>query len=124
MGALGYKVRRREPIEGPMLTPVLHQQEDYSNGGGNLSGFDERIPQSQIACRPSRRQIAFFLAPIEWPMGCGDFIMGHETIPFMQRFPRGRLSTMDDRRNVSIPPRVSYGSQIPELDGLSPNGLD
>jgi hypothetical protein len=120
---LGYTVRRRVPPAGPVVTPGLHNQEDYSNGGGNVKGFDERMPQSLIHCRPSRRQIVFFLSTNgQWSED--RFIMGHETIPYQQRFPRGRLSTMDDRRNVSVPPRISYGSMIGENDGVSPNGLD
>lgn len=121
-----FRVTRREPPAGPMITPGLHNQWDIESNQ-TVAQFDERIPQSQIHCRPSRRFIAFFLAPgtaggPNWE--ADDFIMGHESIPFTRRFPRGRLSTMDDRRNIDIPPRVAYGSLVGDMDGVSPNGLD
>lgn len=118
-----YRVGRREPPAGPVLTPAEYNANDLQTDV-TVHGFDERLPQSQIICRPSRHWIAFFLAPVDWPMGCGDFIMGHEAIPRAANTPRGRLSTMDDRRNVAIPPRVTYGSLVGDMDGVSPNGLD
>lgn len=121
-----HRVIRREPPAGPMITPGEHNHWDVQSNQ-TVAQFDERIPQSQIQCRPSRRFIAFFLAPGNsggpaW--SAEDFIMGRETIPFARRFPRGRLSTMDDRRNVDVPPRIAYGSLVGNMDGVSPNGLD
>lgn len=109
-----------------MLTPGEHNQWDMQINQ-TVSPVSEKIPQSEIVARPSRRFIAFFLAPGNsggpaW--SAEDFIMGHESIPFARRFPRGRLSTMDDRRNIDIPPRVAYGSLVGDMDGVSPNGLD
>lgn len=86
--------------------------------------LEERIQQSLLPHRPSTRMIAFFLSPLgfAWP---DDFIMGHETVGFTNaNTPRGRLSTMDDRRNIGIPDRVSYGSIVGESDGVAPYGLD
>lgn len=106
-----------------MRTPGEHNRWDMqSNQTAPI--LTERLHQSLVHSRPSRHWIAFFLSPTPDWWSMEDFIMGHETVDFVPNTPRGRLSTMDDRRNVAIPPAVSYGSQIGDMDGVSPNGLD
>lgn len=122
MPALGYRVRRRVPPAGPMVTPGEHNQLDTVQT--DTPYVSEKIPQSEVISRPSRRQIAFFLSEYDTILGAQDFLFGHETIPFGRRFPNGRLSNQDPRRNVAVPPRISYGSLVGEMDGVSPNGLD
>lgn len=117
-----FRVRRREPVEGPMMTPA-----EYTGRSANEPSTPHvsiRDPQSDIRCRPSRRIIeTWFLSPMgAW--SAEDFTMGKESVPLARNTPRGRLSTMDDRQNISIPPRISYGSAVGEMDGVSPNGLD
>jgi hypothetical protein len=114
-------VRRRENVRGPMLTPgevnVWARQTDVT-----VHEFEERQHQSRIPCRPSRHWIAFFGPIPKW--SAEDFLAGKDGIRRMPNTPRGRMSLQQDRRNVAIPDRVSYGSLVGENDGYSPNGLD
>lgn len=117
-----FRVRRREPLEGPEMTPAEYTGE--SSVQPDEPYVNARMRQSHVHARPSRRIIqTWFLSP--WDVwSAQDFIMGHESIPRTRNTPRGRLSTMDDRQNIAVPPRISYGSLVGEMDGVSPNGLD
>jgi hypothetical protein len=122
MAAIGYRVRRREPVEGPMLTPAEYTGRRATQPGEPF--VSERMRQSEVHSRPSKRIIqTWFLSPMgDW--SSEDFLFGEVPIPRPTNFPRGRLSQMDDRMNVAVPPRISYGSMVGEMDGVSPNGLD
>jgi hypothetical protein len=120
-----YRTTRREPPAGPMITPGEHSRLDYQDQTPPF--VSSRMRQSEVHCRPSRSQITFFLAPGNsggpaW--SAEDFIMGHESVPHSRNTPRGRLSIVDDRRNIDVPPRIAYGSLVGDFDGVSPNGLD
>lgn len=117
-----FETRRREVPAGPVLTPG--EVNTLATQPATVHEFDERQRQSEIPCRPSKHWIVFFLSPFgQW--SAEDFIMGRETIPFgAANTPRGRMSTQDDRRNVTIPTRVTYGSLVGESDGEAPYGLD
>lgn len=92
-----------------------------------VHGFDERLPQSMIPCRPSREIVTYFLAPEpDVTAFMGDFAMSDEKslAPHFAGIPPGRLSTVDDRRNVERPDYISYGDQVGELYGVAPYGLE
>lgn len=122
---MAYEVERRHAVTGPVLTPgevnTFAPQTDVT-----VHTWRDRVdePQSAIACRPSKHWIVFFLSPFgQW--SAEDFIMGHaltEVRPLNR--PRGRMSTQDERRNISIPPRVTYGALVGESDGEAPYGLE
>lgn len=117
-----YAEERRDVPAGPVLTPG--ETNTLATQPATVHGFDERQKQSEIACRPSKHWIVFFLSPFgDW--SAEDFLMGHEltTIRPLNR-PRGRMSTQDERRNISIPPRVTYGALVGESDGEAPYGLE
>jgi hypothetical protein len=118
-----YRLRRREPVEGPMMTPAEYTGQKLAVQPGEPY-VSVRMPQSEVACRPSKNIIlTWFLSPFDtW--SAQDFTMGHESVPFPRNTPRGRLSTMDARQNIAVPPRISYGAAVGEMDGVSPNGLD
>lgn len=119
-----FETRRREVPAGPVLTPGEVNVDAVQ--AQTVETWIDKVdqPQSAIPCRPSKHWIVFFLSPFgQW--SAEDFIMGRETIPFgAANTPRGRMSTQDDRRNVTIPTRVSYGSLVGESDGEAPYGLD
>lgn len=117
-----YDEARREVPAGPVLTPG--ETNTLATQPATVHGFDERQKQSEIACRPSKHWIVFFLSPFgEW--SAEDFLMGHELTTIRPpNTPRGRLSTQDERRNISIPPRVTYGALVGESDGEAPYGLE
>lgn len=120
-----YSVSRRHAWNGGVqLTPAeYNQRADVLDVDGGPDVLVLPVPQSELPHRPSRAWIAFFLSPWGFHMA-DDFIMGHETVPHMSGVPRGRLSTQDDRRNVGIPTRISYGAMVGESDGVAPYGLE
>lgn len=129
---LGYAVSRRSASSGfVQLTPgetneALHPLTDRGPDDVPVTGpgiLEERLQQSEVPCRPSRFSIAFFLSPWGYAWS-DDFLMGHESIPRMPNTPQGRLSQQDERRNIAIPPRISYGALVGENDGVSPYGLE
>lgn len=116
-----YETFRREVPAGPVLTPG--EVNTNAVQPATVHTFEERQPQSEIPCRPSKHWIVFFASPFgAW--SAEDFIMGKESIARTRNTPRGRMSTQDERRNVSIPTRVTYGSLVGESDGESPYGLE
>lgn len=125
-----FETYRREPSSGQVvLTPG--EKNELATQPATVHGFEERPPQSEFPCRPSRHMIAFYLSPFgEW--SAEDFLMGNvdlgsdakAPIPRPRNVPLGRLSTQDDRRNVNIPPRITYGSLVGENEGVAPYGLD
>lgn len=116
-----FEVFRRTPPAGPVLTPG--ETNVLATQPATVHGFDERQKQSEVPCRPSKHWIVFFLSPFgQW--SAEDFIMGKESLPRTRNTPRGRMSTQDERRNVTIPTRITYGSLVGESDGEAPYGLD
>lgn len=120
--AFFYKARR-EPFRGPQLTPAEYQ-ESVSQLEQTVHTFEERQPQSQVLCRPSKNQVAFFLSPVDM-YSCPDFIIPKERFgqPF-RATPRGREMLLDDRRNIQRPDTVAYGDLVGASDGYAPYGLD
>lgn len=117
-----FETERREAQAGPQLTPG-ETNTLATQTGVTVHTFEEREHQSEIPCRPSKHWIVFYLSPFgQW--SAEDFLMGHEIIPRPLNRPRGRMSTQDERRNISIPPRVTYGSLVGESDGVAPYGLE
>lgn len=119
-----FTTSRREPPAGPVLTPAEYADSRLI-GASTVHTAESKPDQSNIHCRPSRAIITtWFLGPTPDWWSMEDFMAGHEPVPFSANTPRGRLSTMDQRRNIDRPPAVSYGDLVGNMDGVSPNGLD
>lgn len=112
---------RREPVRGTDMTGgLVNGDYDASVTPGEIV---ERPRQSEIPCRPSRSQVAFGLHPIDM-MGAVDFLIRKVVRGKTISTPRGRFTTMDERRNIGIPPGVPYGTLVGDMSGVAPYGLE
>lgn len=119
-----YRTTRREPPAGPVTTPAEYAV-DRLTAHSTADVLSQIVPQSMIHSRPSRPIITrWFLGPTPDWWSLEDFIGGHETIHYAPNTPRGRLSIMDQRRNIDRPQAVAYGDLVGNMDGVSPTGLD
>jgi hypothetical protein len=120
------KVSRREPMlaGSPQYTPFELNEKLTEESQGNAF-VPSRIRDSLFNPRVSKKQVVFFLQPTGIDGGWGDwwaapFIQGKNLHSAIRTSPAGRFTTADNRRNIDIPPTISYGdTQGATYDGVS-----
>lgn len=111
-------------VQGPVYTPAEYNQDPYVEERGSPD-LEDRIRQTHIQCRPSRRPVVFFLQPVDW-YERQSFVPGLNNVLIHREdgVPKGRWMPQDYRRNIAVPPSESYGDAVGEMDGYAPYGLD